>query len=41
MALDFKNTASWGLSVLVLSGAEVAATSKPDKTMKLNPLLAV
>ena len=34
-------TASWGLSVIVLSGTEVAATSKPNKTMTLNPQLAV
>ena len=35
------HTPNLGLSVMLLSGAEVAATSVPDKTMTLNPQLAV
>ena len=41
MFMFIVHTASWGLSVMVLSGAEVAATSVPDKSMTLIPKLAV
>ena len=36
-----KYTASLGISVMLLSGTEVAATSAPDKSMTLNPKLGV
>ena len=37
----FDVTVSWGLSVMVMSGLEVAATSAHDKPMTLTPQLAV
>ena len=39
--LNIGNTPNLGLSVMLLSGAEVAATSVPDKSMTLIPKLAV
>ena len=39
--LNIGNTPNLGLSVILLSGAEVAATSVPDKSMTLIPKLAV
>ena len=37
----WQNTASLGISVMLLSGTEEAATSAPDKSMTLNPKLGV
>ena len=39
--LNIGNTPNLELSVILLSGAEVAATSVPDKSMTLIPKLAV